>query len=71
MDSFVTAALIAIAVYTVFNLLIGLGIGFDKDVVSTARGYFIGGGTHNFILVLTPVATWFSKVFSPGVLGSV
>ena len=71
MDSFVTAALIAIAVYTVFNLIIGLGIGFDKEVVSTARGYFIGGGTQNFILFFTTVATWFSTGIYQGVVGSV
>ena len=71
MDSFVTAALIAIAVYTVFNLIIGLGIGFDKEVVSTARGYFIGGGTQNFILFFTTVATWFSTGIYQCVVGSV
>lgn len=71
MSSFVIAALIAIVVYTVFNLIIGLGVGFDKQVVSTARGYFIGGGTQNFILFFTTVATWFSTGIYQGVVGSV
>ena len=71
MSSFVIAALIAIVVYTVFNLIIGLGVGFDKEVVSTARGYFIGGGTQNFILFFTTVATWFSTGIYQGVVGSV
>lgn len=70
MSSFVIAALIAIVVYTIFNLSIGLGIGFDKTVVSTARGYFIGGGTRNFVLFFTTVATWFSTGLYQGVFGS-
>ena len=41
----VISALIAIACYTVFCLVIGLGIGYKKDVVSSGSGYFLGGGT--------------------------
>lgn len=71
MNSLVVAALIAIVIYTIFNLVIGLGVGFNKEVVSTARGYFIGGGTQNFILFFTTVATWFSTGIYQGVVGSV
>lgn len=71
MSSYVIAALIAIAVYTIFNLAVGLGLGFDKKIVSSARGYFIGGGTRNFILFFTTVATWFSTGIYQGVVGSV
>ena len=53
MNAYVVAALIAIVIYTVFNLIVGLGLGFDKETVSSARGYFIGGGTRNFILFFT------------------
>ncbi|WP_101876416.1 sodium:solute symporter family protein [Lachnoclostridium edouardi] len=71
MNAYVVAALIAIVIYTVFNLIVGLGLGFDKETVSSARGYFIGGGTRNFILFFTTVATWFSTGIYQGVVGSV
>ncbi|GEM_PF-1774313 len=67
----VTSALIAIAVYTVFCLVIGLGIGYKKDVVASASGYFLGGGTAKFVLFFTTVATWFSTGIYQGVVGSV
>lgn len=70
MSSYVIAALIAIVMYTIFSLVVGLGIGFDKQVASSARGYFIGGGTRNFILFFTTVATWFSTGLYQGVFGS-
>ncbi len=68
---FVIAALIAIVCYTVFCLVIGLGIGYKKSVVSTASGYFLGGGTQKFVLFFTTVATWFSTGIYQGVVGSV
>lgn len=67
----VISALIAIACYTVFCLVIGLGIGYKKDVVSSGSGYFLGGGTQKFVLFFTTVATWFITGIYQGVIGSV
>lgn len=43
----------------------------QKEIASSARGYFIGKGTQNFILFFTTVATWFSTGIYQGVIGSV
>lgn len=55
-----TIALIGIIVYTIFCLYVGLGVGYKKEVVGTASGYFLGGGVNYVILYFTTAATWFS-----------
>lgn len=70
MDNFVILALLAIAAYTAFSIYIGLGKGYSQETTSSARGYFIGGGTGYFILFFTTAATWFSTWIYMGAPGS-
>jgi len=68
--SYTAWAIIAILVYTAFNLYVGLGKAYSKDTVSTTRGYFLGDGTGYFILFFTTAATWFSTWIYMGAPGS-
>ena len=52
--------LIAVVIYSIITLIIGLGVGYKKEVVSSTRGYFIGTGTRKVILFFTTLATCFS-----------
>ena len=61
---------VVLALFTAFELYVGLGIGYDKKVVSSSRGFFIGGGTGFFILFFTTAATWFSTWLYMGAPGS-
>ncbi len=68
--SMLTWAAIIIVLYTILNLWVGLGVGYKKDVVSKASGYFLGGGTNYFILYFTTAATWFSTWLYMGAVGT-
>lgn len=63
-------SIIALIVYTALMLYVGIGKAYDKEVVSTNRGYFIGGGTGYFVLFFTTAATWFSTFIYMGAPGS-
>jgi SSS family solute:Na+ symporter len=67
---YTTLAILAILLYTILNLYVGLGRGYKKEVVSSASGYFLGGGTDYFILFFTTAATWFSTWLYMGAVGS-
>ena len=56
--------------YSAAMLYVGIGRAYDKNVVSSTRGYFIGGGTGYFILFFTTAATWFSTWIYMGAPGS-
>lgn len=60
MNSYLIIAIIAIVVYTALNLYVGMGKAYNKNEVSTARGYFIGNGTGMFIIYFTTMASFFS-----------
>ena len=60
MSTHTIVSIIALLAYTALMLYVGIGKAYDKDVVSTSRGFFIGGGTGYFVLFFTTAATWFS-----------
>jgi SSS family solute:Na+ symporter len=71
MNMFVTAAILGLIVYGAFCLVIGLGVGYKQDAVSTSKGYFLGGGIGRFVLLFTTAATWFSAAVFQGNIGQV
>ncbi|GHS96680.1 high-affinity proline transporter PutP [Synergistales bacterium] len=71
MSTFVVAAIFGLILYTIFCLVIGLGIGYKKEAVSTSKGYFLGGGIGRFVLLFTTAATWFSAAVFQGNIGQV
>lgn len=70
MNTHIIVSIIALVAYTVLMLYVGIGKAYDKEVVSTNRGYFIGGGTGYFVLFFTTAATWFSTFIYMGAPGS-
>lgn len=62
--------IIGLAIYTAFCLYFGLGKGYDKETVSTSRGYFIGDGTQYLIILMTTLATYFSTWIFLGAPGA-
>ena len=63
-------AFIIVILYTLLNLYVGLGMGYKKEVVNNASGFFLGGGTNYFILYFTTAATWFSTWLYMGAVGT-
>jgi SSS family solute:Na+ symporter len=61
---------IAIVLYTGLNLYVGLGLGYKKEITSSASGYFLGGGINYFVLYFTTAATWFSTWIYMGAAGA-
>ncbi len=70
MTSTAIISLIAVAIYSVITLYIGLGVGYNRKTVSSSRGYFLGGGTESVILFFTTLATCFSTWVFMGAPGS-
>ena len=70
MSTHTIVSIIALLAYTALMLYVGIGKAYDKDVVSTSRGFFIGGGTGYFVLFFTTAATWFSTWIYMGAPGS-
>lgn len=70
MTTHTIVSLLALVLYSAAMLYVGIGKAYDKEVVSSARGYFIGGGTGYFILFFTTAATWFSTWIYMGAPGS-
>ncbi|MCI9340463.1 MAG: sodium:solute symporter family protein [Dorea sp.] len=70
MSTHIMISMIALAAYTALMFYVGIGKAYDKEVVSTNRGYFIGGGTGYFVLFFTTAATWFSTFIYMGAPGS-
>lgn len=70
MSTHTIISIICLIGYTVLMLYVGIGKGYDKEVVSSNRGYFIGGGTGYFVLFFTTAATWFSTWIYMGAPGS-
>ena len=70
MTTHTIVSIIALIVYSALMLYVGMGKAYDKEVVSSTRGYFIGGGTGYFVLFFTTAATWFSTWIYMGAPGS-
>ena len=70
MTTHTIVSIIALIFYSILMLYVGMGKGYDKEVVSSPRGYFIGGGTGYFVLFFTTAATWFSTWIYMGAPGS-
>ncbi|GHS97332.1 sodium:solute symporter [Synergistales bacterium] len=70
MNTHFVVSMAAIVFYTAFCLYIGLGVGYNKQTVSTSRGFFIGSGEGFVILYMTTAATWFSTWVFLGAAGS-
>ncbi|GFI51191.1 sodium/pantothenate symporter [Lachnospiraceae bacterium] len=70
MSTHIMISMIALTAYTALMFYVGIGKAYDKEVVSTNRGYFIGGGTGYFVLFFTTAATWFSTFIYMGAPGS-
>lgn len=71
MNTHTIVSIACLLVYSGLMLYVGIGKGYDKKVVSSNRGYFIGGGTGYFVLFFTTAATWFSTYIYMGAPGSV
>jgi len=70
METHVLVGIIAIVVYTIISLAIGLGLGYNKTEVSSARGYFLSGGVGPVLLFCTTAATAFSAWIYMGAPGA-
>lgn len=70
MTTHTIVSIIALIIYSAAMLYVGIGKAYDKEVVSSTRGYFIGGGTGYFVLFFTTAATWFSTWIYMGAPGS-
>ena len=70
MNTHLIASIVALIAYSAAMLYVGMGKGYDKQVASSSRGFFIGGGTGYFILFFTTAATWFSTWIYMGAPGS-
>ena len=70
METHVLVGIIAILVYTGISLVLGLGFGYNKKEVSSARGYFLSGGVGPLLLFCTTAATAFSAWIYMGAPGA-
>ena len=70
MTTHTIVSIIGLIIYSALMLYVGMGKAYDKEVVSSTRGYFIGGGTGYFVLFFTTAATWFSTWIYMGAPGS-
>lgn len=69
MQTHIIAGLVAIVLYTIGSIAIGLG-GVKKSEVSTARNYFLSGGVGPLLLFCTTAATAFSAWIYMGAPGA-
>lgn len=70
MTAYTVASLIALIAYSLLMIYVGVIKAYDRKVVTTSRGFFIGGGTGYFVLFFTTAATWFSTWIYMGAPGS-
>ena len=70
MTTHTIVSILVLILYSAAMLYVGIGKAYDKEVVSSTRGYFIGGGTGYFVLFFTTAATWFSTWIYMGAPGS-